>query len=76
MRGHCQASWSAGGRCNARQAVFIGIWLFVLTDTFTFIILMVWDRPFLNAWNWLIIIPVNLFLAQIWPIYWAILHWI
>ena len=43
----------------------IGIWLFVLMDTFTFIILMVWDRPFLNAWNWLIIIPVNLFLAQI-----------
>ena len=53
----------------------IGIWLFVLMDTFTFIILMVWDWPFLNAWNWLIIIPVNLFLAQIWPIYWAILHW-
>jgi hypothetical protein len=29
-----------------------------------------------NAWNWLIAIPVNLFLGAIWPLYWGILHWV
>ena len=27
-----------------------------------------------NAWNWLIAIPVNLFLGAIWPFYWGALH--
>lgn len=26
-----------------------------------------------NAWNWLIAIPVNLFLGTIWPLYWIAL---
>lgn len=27
-------------------------------------------------WNWLIAVPVNLFLGSIWPVYWGLLHWI
>ena len=27
-----------------------------------------------TSWNWLIVVPINEFLAAIWPIYWAILH--
>jgi len=27
-------------------------------------------------WNWIIALPVNLFLSTIWPLYWAVLHWI
>jgi hypothetical protein len=25
-------------------------------------------------WNWLIAVPINFFLATIWPLYWAILR--
>jgi hypothetical protein len=33
------------------------------------------DYPY-NGWNWLVAIPVNAFLSEIWPIYWALLRWI
>lgn len=42
----------------------------------TFIYLTFLDGYVYNAWNWLIAIPVNLFLSMIWPVYWAVLHWI
>lgn len=42
----------------------------------TFIFLTFFDGYVYNAWNWLIAIPVNAFLASIWPIYWALLHWL
>ncbi|MBX3580109.1 MAG: hypothetical protein KF723_23140 [Rhizobiaceae bacterium] len=41
----------------------------------TFVYLTFFDGYIYNAWNWLIAIPVNLFLSAIWPIYWLILHW-
>jgi len=25
-------------------------------------------------WNWVIVLPINEFLATIWPVYWAILY--
>jgi hypothetical protein len=25
-------------------------------------------------WNWIIVVPINEFLAMIWPIYWVILR--
>ncbi len=31
------------------------------------------DYPY-NGWNWIIAVPVNLFLAEIWPVYWAVLR--
>lgn len=27
-----------------------------------------------NWWNWIIVVPINEFLAAIWPIYWLILR--
>ncbi len=50
--------------------------VFLLGDALTFAYLMAADWPTLNAWNWLIVVPINLFLATIWPIYWGVLHWL
>lgn len=41
----------------------------------TFVYLTFFDGYVYNAWNWLIAIPVNVFLSGIFPIYWAVLHW-
>lgn len=40
----------------------------------TFVFLTWFDGYRYTAWNWLIAVPVNLFLAEIWPIYWLILR--
>jgi len=45
-------------------------------DTATFIYLTFFDGYVYTAWNWIIAIPVNVFLATIWPIYWGVLHWV
>jgi hypothetical protein len=29
-----------------------------------------------NWWSWPIVIPINEFLAAIWPLYWGILRWL
>lgn len=42
----------------------------------TFIYLTFFDGYVYNGWNWLIALPVNAFVSGIWPIYWAVLHWI
>lgn len=49
---------------------------YALVDVATFIYLTFFDGYVYNAWNWLFAVPINFFLAQIWPIYWAILHWL
>ena len=36
----------------------------------TFIKLSFFDGYIYNWWNWIIAIPVNIFLGEIWPIYW------
>lgn len=40
----------------------------------TFVYLTFFDGFGYNGWNWLIAIPVNAFLSEIWPIYWSILR--
>lgn len=40
----------------------------------TFVKLTFFDGYSYNWWNWIIAIPVNAFLAEIWPIYWLILR--
>lgn len=40
----------------------------------TFGKLTFFDGYVYNWWNWLIAVPANLFLAEIWPIYWLILR--
>lgn len=42
----------------------------------TFVYLTFFDGYDYTAWNWLIAVPVNIFMGQIWPIYWGILHWV
>jgi len=41
----------------------------------TLVYLTFFDGYMYTWWNWLIAIPVNLFLASIWPLYWPFLHW-
>jgi hypothetical protein len=40
----------------------------------TFVKLTFFDGYAYNAWNWLIALPVNVTLGQIWPVYWLILR--
>jgi hypothetical protein len=42
----------------------------------TFIYLTFFDDVRWTWWNWLVILPANLFLSAIWPIYWPVLHWL
>ena len=40
----------------------------------TFISLTFYDGVDYNWWNWIIILPGNAFLGEIWPIYWLIIR--
>ena len=42
----------------------------------TFIYLTFFDNYAYTAWNWIIVVPMNAILSSIWPIYWAVLHWV
>lgn len=52
----------------------IAFYLWQIGGLTTLVWLMVEDWPDINWWNWIIFIPVNFFLAEIWPIYWLILR--
>jgi len=52
------------------------LWIYNIAGFATFAYLTAMDAADLNAWNWIVIIPVNIFLGTIWPLYWAILHWL
>jgi hypothetical protein len=41
----------------------------------TFIVLTFFDDYPYNAWNWLIVVPRNFVLAELWPLYWGVLRW-
>ena len=49
-------------------------WAWQLASVATFIKLTFFDDVNYNWWNWIIMIPLNLFLAEIWPIYWFVLR--
>jgi hypothetical protein len=51
-------------------------WIYFGGHTITFFYLTFFDGYEYNAWNWLIALPANLLVSTIWPIYWAILHWL
>lgn len=42
----------------------------------TFVFLTFFDGFNYTWWNWIIAVPLNIILAQMWPIYWLVLHWI
>ncbi|RAP58372.1 hypothetical protein [Oleiagrimonas sp. MCCC 1A03011] len=54
--------------------------LYTVGTIATFVYLMFFDKHGLyQGWNWFIKIPLNVFLASIWPLYWIaayFLHWI
>ena len=41
----------------------------------TFVYLTLFDGYVYNWWNWIIALPVNIFLGLIWPLYWLFLSW-
>lgn len=45
-----------------------------LASLATFVFLTFFDGYQYNWWNWLIAVPVNAILGEIWPIYWLILR--
>jgi hypothetical protein len=53
---------------------FIGYVGYSLGSLATFIYLTFFDGLVYNAWNWLLVVPINGFLAGIWPMYWAVLR--
>jgi len=54
------------------KKILIGAYLAI--DVATFIYLTFFDGYVYNWWNWLIVVPINAFLAKIWPIYWVIVR--
>lgn len=48
-----------------------GVWQ--IGSISTAIYLIFFDGIDYNGWNWIFLIPLNLFLAEIWPIYWIVL---
>lgn len=52
----------------------LAIIAYVIGDFGTFIYLTFLDGYAYTAWNWLVAVPANIILAQIWPIYWGILR--
>ena len=54
----------------------LGWIVYFVGDTVTFVVLTFFNGYVYNWWNWIIAIPVNFFLAMIWPLYWGIIRWI
>jgi len=54
----------------------IGITIYWVGNIATFAKLTFFDGYIYNGWNWIIALPVNEFLAAIWPIYWTVLRWL
>jgi hypothetical protein len=51
--------------------------VYLIGDVATFAYLMIQDWPDVRGiGTGILITAINVFLAQIWPIYWAALHWI
>lgn len=54
----------------------IFFYIYQLVSIGTAIFLSFFDGYIYTWWNWIIVIPINLFLGEIWPIYWGILRWV
>jgi hypothetical protein len=68
--------------CGRRKSLFkdaapaIGLVTFQFAAVVTFAFLTFFDGYEYTAWNWLVAVPVNIFLSEIWPIYWALSRWL
>ena len=54
------------------QKLLLG--LYISGDVATLLYLTFFDGYVYTWWNWIIVIPINIFLATIWPIYWVVLR--
>lgn len=69
------AAWDAGESELVDRPILI--YVYVAIDIATFIYLLVTDWPEIGHWRQVpIFIAIDGFLAMIWPIYWAVLHWL
>ena len=57
---------------DAKAIIAIIVWQ--LGSIATFIYLTFMDGYTYTWWNWIIVVPINMFLGEIWPIYWLILR--
>lgn len=55
-----------------RNSILMLLWQIGAIATAIFLIFF--DGYKYNWWNWIIAVPLNLFLAEIWPIYWLIIR--
>ena len=55
---------------------YLGVLIYQLIAIGTFIFLTFFDKYEYNAFNWIVVVPINAFLSEIWPIYWLMLRWI
>jgi hypothetical protein len=55
-------------------AKLAGIWIYWIGNLITFGKLTFFDGYEYTWWNWIIVVPINEFLAMIWPIYWIVLR--
>jgi hypothetical protein len=45
---------------------------YIAGDLATFVFLVFFDAYRYNAWNWLVVVPIDFFLAIFWPLYWVV----
>lgn len=54
------------------ERIALAVWALGSLATFAYLTFL--DGYVYTWWNWLIAIPVNIFLGSIWPLYWIILR--
>jgi hypothetical protein len=52
----------------------IGLVAWQIVSACTFAFLTFFDGYPYTWWNWIIVVPINAFLSEIWPAYWLILR--
>lgn len=55
-----------------RYLTHAALWAYEVIAWATFVFLTFYDGYIYTSWNWLIAVPVNLFVSQFWPLYWLI----
>jgi len=50
--------------------------LYLVVCPLTFIYLTFFDGYEYTVWNWLVAIPLNVYLSSLWPVYWSVFWWI
>lgn len=67
-------SWHLMSESAKSKALAVAMWAYWLIGCGTFIKLCFFDDYAWTFWNSFIVVPINIFLSAIWPIYWGILR--